>query len=149
MMGHRLLAFAILWLTGMAFASLAASQTNISVSANPGSLVVSTAVAGGAPFPVSETTTTYSVETVTAGQRITAALDAPLLAGMTLEIELAAPSGAASSGRVALSIVARTVVLDIPQGQFSGLAINYYFTATTAAGVVPRDVRGVILTITH
>lgn len=142
------MAIAVLSVMGMAIAPGAACQLpTISVSADPGALVVTTAVAGSPPLPVSDATTTYSVTGILLVQKITAALATSLPPGVTLEIELEAPPGAVSSGRVALSTAARTVVQNIPPGVFSGLAINYYFTATTAAGVVPRDVRDVILTL--
>ena len=149
MISNRLLASAILCITGMAIVPSARSQTaTISVSANPGVLTVSTAMAGSAPFPVSDATTTYSVQTETVGLKIIATLDAPLPAGITLEVELAAPAGAVSAGRISLSTVQRTVVHDLPAGQFSGLSINYYLTAASSAGVVPSDVRTVTFTIT-
>jgi hypothetical protein len=148
MISSRLLATAILCITGMAIVPSARAQTTISVSANPGALTVSTAMAGSAPLPVSDASTTYSVQSETAGQKITAVLDAPLPAGMTLEVELAAPSGAVSAGRISLSTVQRTLVHDLPAGQFSGLSINYYLTAATSAGVVSSDVRTVTFTIT-
>jgi hypothetical protein len=149
MISSRLLATAILCITGMAIVPSARAQTTtISVSANPGALTVSTAMAGSAPLPVSDATTTYSVQLDIAGQKISAGLAAPLPAGMTLEVELAAPAGAVSAGRVALSLVQQTVVHNLPAGQFSGLSINYYLTAATSAGVVASDVRTVTLTIT-
>jgi hypothetical protein len=149
MISSRLLATAILCITGMAIVPSAGSQTaTITVSANPGALTVSTAMAGSAPLPVSDASTTYSVQSETAGQKITAILNAPLPAGLTLEVELAAPAGAVSAGRISLSTVQRTVVHDLPTGQFSGLSINYYLTAATSAGVVSSDVRTVTFTIT-
>ena len=149
MISNSLLSTAILCITGMAIVPSAGSQTaTITVSANPGALTVSTAMAGSAPLPASDASTTYSLQSETGGQKITAVLDAPLPAGLTLEVELAAPAGAVSAGRISLSTVQRTVVLDIPAGQFSGLSINYYLTAATSAGVVPSDVRTITFTIT-
>lgn len=120
----------------------------VSVSTNTLTLVVATALAGSAPFPVSDASTTYAVQSDTAGKKISAVLDAPLPPGMILEVEVAGPPGALSAGRVALSIAPQTVVYGVPAGQFSGLSINYYLTAATSAGVVPRELRSVTFTIT-
>lgn len=135
----------IVWLPT---ARLARAQTSaISVSGNPPSLVIASAIAGGGPIPVSNASTTYSIQSGTSGQRILAVLDSPLPAGVTLEVQLAAPAGAQSAGRVSLSIVAQVAVQNIPLGEFAGLSITYYLSAPTSAGVVPLEGRTVTFTI--
>lgn len=109
----------------------------MTVSGNPGTMVVGTAVAGSAPEPAAEGSTTYGLADVAATSRITARVDAPLPTGVVLKVRLAAPAGAVSSGEVALSTVEQDVVRHIGVGSYSGLAITYELSATSAAGVVP------------
>jgi hypothetical protein len=124
----------------------APAQGTLTVSGNPGTMTVSTAVAGNAPDPVTEGSTTYTLVDVTTVSRITARVDAPLPTGVVLKVTLAAPTGAVSSGAVSLSTVEQDVVRLIPIGSYSGLAITYQLSATSAAGVLPLT--GPVVTFT-
>lgn len=135
-----------LWI---AIPGTATAQT-LTVTADPGALVVSTAVPGSAPDPVSDESTTYNVTTPTgaANARIAARLDTPLPPGVTLQVELEAPPGATSVGPVVLTTSEQDVVTGIPPGiNASGLKIRYSLSATPAAGVVTLQTVGVTFTL--
>jgi len=120
----------------------------VTVSGDPGMLTVGSAPPGSPLDPASDASTTYTVTTTAAGQRIVARLDTPLPSGVTLTVSLTPPSGAANEGEITLSTVDQTVVGSIPAaGTYSGLAITYRLAAVTAAGPVPTTVRSVVLTV--
>jgi hypothetical protein len=141
-----LVALPLVLLLAVPCSGLAAQS--VIISGDPGSLDIGTASAGAPLDPASDATTTYTVTTSAAGQRIVARLDAPMPRGVTLTIELTAPTGAASAGEVTLSTVDQTVVGDIPSaGSYSSLAITYRLSAATSAGPVATAARSVIFTV--
>jgi opacity protein-like surface antigen len=115
---------------------------DISVSGDPGPLVT---IAGSS---ATDNSTTYSITTNEANKKITGELDADMPPNTTLEINLAAPTGASSLGDVALSSAPADLVTGIGILSESGLAITYTFTADVGAGVIASDTRTVTLTIT-
>ncbi|HEX7118593.1 MAG TPA: hypothetical protein VF212_07395 [Longimicrobiales bacterium] len=129
-------------------AATPARAQRLSVSGDPAPLVVSTAVPGFAPDPVTDATTTYDV-TVGPGQsRIVARLDAPLPPGVTLMVELVPPTGGTSLGPVALTTADQDVVVDIPTSTIeAGLQIRYTLAATPDAGVVAAQTLQVTFTV--
>lgn len=115
-----------------------AQSSSITVSGDPATLIVGTAIAGEQPLPAVDGSTVYSV-TATLGQKITAYIDQAMPPGVTLEITLAAPAGALSVGPVVLTTVPQDLVRLLPEGTASGLSISYTLRATVSAGVVsPR-----------
>jgi hypothetical protein len=128
-------------------AAPAHAQSTLTLSGDPAPLVVSTAVAGNAPDPVMERSTTYSLSAIDITSRITARLDAALPPGVTLKVSLAAPPGATSSGPVALSTTEQDVVRGILTGSYTGLSITYTLQATSGAGVVPPSAPSVTFTV--
>lgn len=144
----RILVAAFVVSTVQAIAAARLGAQSITVSGDPAVLTVRTATPGVEPDPVSDATTTYAVTTTSANQRIVARLDAPLPTGVTLTIQLAAPSGAASRGEVSLTTVDQEVVGPIPTpGTYTGLAIIYRHVATVKAGPVPTTARAVTITV--
>lgn len=138
--------FAALLLSG----SRAASAQTISVSGNPAKLRITAAVAGSQPTSVSNSATTYTVVTPNPAGRtykITAQLNAPVPANVTLTVTLAAPAGGTSVGPVALDMTARDVVTGIPRRTNSTRSITYQLSATVLAGVVASTNRNVLLTV--
>jgi len=112
----------------------------MTLSGDPPPLVIMNAIAGDAPLPAQDVSTLYSVTVVGAGSKITAYIDQVMPSNITLELTMAAPSGAVSLGPVVLGTVAQDVVRSLPSGTFSGLSIRYTLRATAAAGVVaPRQ----------
>lgn len=111
-------------------------------------LVVNSATAGQAPAAVSATSS-YSVTTNEVGKKITAKLETDMPAGLTLTLELAAPTGGASAGAKVLNgSAAEDLVTGISKLNETGLTMTYSLSATAAAGVVPPGNRVVTLTLT-
>jgi hypothetical protein len=151
-----LVAGSLFLMSGIAMAGNSATQTvtyavsainEISVSGNPAALTVSIAPAGSAPNSVSDATTTYAITTNEAGQKITGAIDTDMPAGVTLTVNLTAPSGGTSAGATSLSSSAADLVTGITKFNESGKAITYSLSATSAAGVVGSDTKTVTLTV--
>jgi len=69
-------------------------------------------------------------------------------AGITLTIDLVAPTGGTSAGDVSLSTVAADAVTGISTLAESSKMIAYKLSATIAAGVVASASKTVTLTIT-
>jgi|GEM_PF-2372812 len=130
---------------GLAFGAREA-RAQVSVSGSPAAMKVTMAVAGSAPAAVSDALTTYSSATNPAPGHfsITASINSPMPAGVTLTITLAASRGS-SAGAVTLSTVAQNVVTGITQ-KMNSQTITYNLSATAAAGVVPLQTRQVTLT---
>lgn len=120
----------------------------LSVSGNPGAMTVSSGSAGAAPTSVSDQSTRYAITTNASNGKITAAIDSAMPAGVTLEINLAAPTGAMSAGGVPLGTSAIDVVTGISRLNESGKGIGYTLSTSANAGVVDAQSRTVTLTVT-
>jgi hypothetical protein len=132
----------------IAFACIPLYADSISVSGDPGSLVVNTAVAGSEPTVATDATTTYSVDTTPANRRILGRLNTPMPANTELKITLQAPTGGTSWGVVSLNASDQVLVSGIPHHtNQGGLSITYEFSATVQAGSVSSTSRTVTLTL--
>lgn len=120
----------------------------ISVSGNPGSLVVNSATAGSNPDDATDSSTSWAVTTNLSSQKLTAAVGTTMPSGVTLNLNMSAPTGGTSSGDVSLSTTAADVVTDITQLAESALGISYTLSATPDAGIVAETTKTVTLTIT-
>lgn len=120
----------------------------LSVSSGTVSLTVNSATAGQAPNVATNTATSYAITTNESGRKITGALNSDMPAGVTLSATLAAPNGASSTGKQALSSEPIDLVTGISTLNESGKGISYELAATSAAGVVPSASKTVTLTIT-
>lgn len=120
--------------------------SQVSVSGNPTPLLVNTASAGSASTTAAATGTTYAITTNEVNQKITASLDQDMPAGVTLELQLAAPSGAVSAGSVALRRAGADVVTGISSTTASALPVTYRLIASPQVRV-PAASRTVTLTI--
>lgn len=135
-------------LVGLAVWSGEARAQFFSVSGNPSTMTISTALPGAGLTPVTDASTKYTLFEFASGHHeITAQINAAMPAGVTLTVDLAAPSGATSQGPVALAIAARPVVTNISTTFTSNITITYELSATPAAGVVPVQSRTVTFTI--
>jgi hypothetical protein len=152
---------ALVWLAfglvGLALAANTAQQTvtfqvdainEISVSGNPGNLAVNTATAGSQPDQDTDNSTSWAVTTNGSNKKMTGDIDSDMPSDVTLEINLAAPTGGSGSGDVSLSTAAGDLVTSITQVAESGLTITYTLSATVTAGAVVQDTRTVTLTLT-
>ena len=118
----------------------------ISFSGSP-SLVINTATAGSAPTSATAAAT-WAVTTNQTGAKITASIGSVMPTGLTLQVNLGAPSGATSAGAQTLSTTAVDVVTSITKLAQSAISVNYSLAATAAAGVVSSTSRTVTYTIT-
>ena len=107
--------------------------SQIAVSGTTAPLVINSASAGSAPTSVTSSGSTYAISTNEVNQKITASLDQALPAGVSLEVSLAAPGGAASAGSVALGTANADVVTGISSLAASALPITYRLSATPVA----------------
>ncbi|HXD22471.1 MAG TPA: hypothetical protein VN613_03865 [Gemmatimonadaceae bacterium] len=124
------------------------ARAQLTVSGTPAELTVGAATAGAAPDAVSNSSTSYKITPLPAGNyALTAAIDSPMPAGVTLTVTLAADGTASSSGPVALTTTPNNVVTGITKKTTGNLPITYTVTATPAAGVVPVQTRVVTFTI--
>lgn len=118
----------------------------IAVAGSP-SLTVNTATAGSAPTAATASAT-WAVTTNQSNAKITASLDSDMPSGLTLSVNMGAPTGASSAGATALSSASVDVVTGITKLAQGALSIGYSLSATTAAGVVSSTSRTVTYTIT-
>lgn len=112
-------------------------------------LTVDSAVAGAAPTQATASDT-YDITTNVvspATKKITAAIDTAMPAGLTLQINVTAPSTGTSAGATTLSATAADVVTAIAAVNQADIAIGYTLDATVAAGVVGAASKTVTLTI--
>src|SRR5262245_59264861 len=86
----------------------------------PGSVDITSAVAGSPPTAVSNSTGEYRVKVGNGTTKnITAALNSALPPGVTMTITMVAPPGATSVGVVTLSTTPVTVVTNVSNNNFS------------------------------
>lgn len=139
------------------FGSNSATQTvtfsvipinEISVTGNPGTMTVSTSPAGAAPNTASDSSTSYAITTNGSYRKITAAINSPMPVGVTLTVDVTAPTGATSAGAVMLGTTPADVVTGITGIAESGRRITYVSAATSEAGVINSQSRTVTLTVT-
>jgi hypothetical protein len=127
----------------------AASQPTLTFPAgSPALMRINAAVAGSAPTPRTNNSTTYRTRT-TAGnpKKITAQLSGNMPAGVTLTINLTAIAGAVAVGTVTLNNTAQTVLNNITNTTNQTGAITYTLSATAAAGVMTSATRTVTFTL--
>ena len=116
----------------------------IGVSGNPSDMIISTAVPGSDPTPVTNNSTTYNFTTnakANGGAKITASLAPALASGYTLKIAL--DGGTA----VDISTAAKDAVTNIAAGYYNGKTIDYTFSATAAAGPLTSTAEVVTFTV--
>lgn len=127
--------------------SSSCSAATLTVTGNPGLLLIDSAFIGLAPNTTSDSSTTYSLLDGDGSTQIIGSLNTALPAHTTLTIELAAPSGANSQGAIALSTMPQSLVTNISNGTYNNLSITYRFSATITAGVISPTSRTVTLSI--
>lgn len=126
------------------FAVTAINQ--ISATGSP-SLTVATATAGSQPTAATDASSTWAVTTNQTGAKISASIATAMPTGLTLSVNLAAPSGATSAGLTALGTVGVDLVTTITKVAQLGMTATYQLTATAAAGVVASSTKVVTYTI--
>ena len=112
------------------------------------SLTITTAVAGANPTTVTNSTARWHYTTNQTGAKITGSIATAMPAGLTLSVNLAAPTGGVSLGYRALGTVAVDLVTGVTKRNQINRVVNYRLAATAAAGVVASSTRVVTYTIT-
>lgn len=111
------------------------SVNQISFAGTP-SLTVNTATAGSDPTPATDATGSWNVTTNQSGAKISASIATAMPAGLTLNVNLAAPAGATSAGLTTLGTGAVDLVTGIVKQKGTTLGVTYELDATVVAGVV-------------
>ena len=107
----------------------------IGVTGSPAPLAITSATAGSSLTSVTSTGSSLAVTTNESNKKITAALDQPMPSGVTLEVTLAAPSGAASANYVPLSTSGADLVTGISATNAVSLPLTYRLSATPQASI--------------
>lgn len=102
---------------------------------------------GSAYEPVVYTGATYSVATNGTAMKISASLEADMPTGLTLALELDAPTDASSAGSLALSAIAVDLVTGITQLSEFDLVMTYTLSGALDAVVTDSETRTVTFTI--
>jgi hypothetical protein len=125
--------------------------SKISVS-GPVSLVISDAIAGSDPTPVTNSSTSYNItHNSSLTGKITANINSALPAGLTLKLTMTAGSLGTSAGQVDISnaTTAVDVITGIGLGKAAGQGITYDFSASLAAGAFASTVKTVTFTVSN
>jgi hypothetical protein len=121
----------------------------ISVTSSTVSLTIDSATAGSNPDSDSDNSTSYSITTNGTAKKITAALGSAYASGISLGMNLTAPSGGSSAGLTTLTTSAQDLVTGIASVAEGTLTIAYTATATpSAASNGAGESQTVTLTIT-
>ncbi|MBM3197859.1 MAG: hypothetical protein FJZ58_01210 [Chlamydiae bacterium] len=91
---------------------------------------------------------TYSVSTNETNKKISASLDSDMPPYTSLQIKLAPPSGAKSTGWQTLSATPVDLVIEISEVSGEDLSMTYLFSAEPKAGVIKNTTRIVYYTMT-
>ena len=118
----------------------------MSVGAGP-TIQISTATAGSQP-DANTGASTYAITTNGSAKKITAGTDVAMPTGLTLSLNMTAPTGGTSAGAVSLGTSAADMVTGISKKAESGIAMSYSAAATVAA-VVQNNAFVVTFTITN
>ena len=151
------LLFSFMAIVALAFSAQSANQVvtfsvtainEIAVSGNPGALVVTAATAGSQPNEAIDNSTTYLISSNGTNMKITGSINAAMPPGVSLKINLAAPTSGSSAGDVSLGIDSTDLVSGTGKVAEAGKTITYKLSATVAAGVVVNANTTVTLTLT-
>jgi hypothetical protein len=129
----------------------AAAQLTLTTVGTPASMIVTTAVAGSEPLPITVGGTTIKIVAKCGGtcfNHVTAQLNALMPASTTLSVALGAPPiPETTAGTVILTTTPQSVINNLNQEKGATVSITYVFTATAAAGVLGSQTRTVTFTL--
>jgi len=112
-------------------------------------LTISSALAGSQPNNAT-TSASYNITTncTANSKKITGAINSDMPSNVSLQVQLAVPSGATSLNYVSMSTSAADVVTGIDASAAPNLQIDFKMTAEVSAGVVTTATRTLTLTLT-
>ena len=111
------------------------------------SLTITTAVAGSAPTSVTDASSSWAVTTNQTGATVSASIASNMPAGLTLSVNLVAPTGATSASYQTLTSTPIALVTGVTKQAQGGMGATYKLDATLAAGVIASATRVVTYTI--
>jgi hypothetical protein len=150
-------AAALSLVAGLAMTAGAQTQTvnfevkainQFSITSTPVTLTITTATAGSDPTPVSGASSVWAVTTNQTNAKISASIPTDMPAGVTLNVQLAAPGTATSTAKDLASGAAQDLVTGLTKVKGSALTVTYTLSATAAAGVIAPSSRVVTYTMT-
>jgi hypothetical protein len=118
----------------------------IAFSGSP-SLLINSATAGSDPTSATAAAS-WAVTTNQTAAKVTASINSAMPAGLTLKVDLTAPTGGSSAGATTLGTTAVDVITGITKLAEGSLGVSYSLDATAAAGVQSSTTRTVTYTIT-
>jgi phage-related minor tail protein len=122
--------------------------SRVVVSASTAPTTVTRRTSNAAQTSASMSGASYGITTNEPNQKIAAAIEQAMPAGVTLAVSLAAPTGAVSAGSRILGTLASDVVTGIAAVSASALPIVYTLNAPAAAAPMAARSRVVTFTIT-
>ena len=126
---------------------LALFSDTLSISGNPAAMSITTATAGSNPDSATDNSTTCNMTTLTVVRKVTGKINTNMPTGLTLRVQIAAPTGATSAGSVAMTTTAANLITAIPKSTTAtNLEITYTLAATPTAAPATAVTR--ILTLT-
>jgi hypothetical protein len=122
---------------------------SLTLSGNPATFTVITAVAGSNPTnPPNNTSTSYTIINVLGATTIVGSLNSAMPTGITLKVQLAAPGSGTSTGLVTMTTTNQNLVTGIGIISLSaGNQITYSFSATVQAAPVASGSRTLTYTL--
>ncbi len=102
------------------------------ISASSGAVTLSLTATAGNSLSASDNSTTYSITTNGTGKKLTGVLGGAYASGISLALELTAPTGGTAS-QTTLTTSAQDLVTGVGQVAESGLTITYSASATASA----------------
>jgi hypothetical protein len=125
------------------------SITSLSVSGDPGPMVISSFEPGASRSSIVDNSTRYSVTSNNSTVRVSLSIDRPMPAGSRLLAHFETESGL-SNGNVDISDASSPVVAvsGIQRGREADNRIRYTFEADADSGPIPSQQRTITLTLT-
>lgn len=140
--------FILLLLSTHFFLNTSFSHEAISIT-NPSPMIMMHALAGREPEPITSQGASYSISSSNKISKISAFLNDPMPPHTTLSIQMSAPHGAQSLGRVILSTTPQDLVVHIQENTTATLPFFYIFSSTTKAGTLPLATKIVTFTLSN
>ena len=128
------------------FLSVAEVQAQVDIAATNVSLTINSGTVGVGLTSASNSTT-YSVLNFIGSKKLVGKLSTAMPAGTTLQVQLAAPFGATSSGLVTLTSSNQNLVTGIGFTAGAGLSMAFTLSATVSAGVIASASKTFTLTL--
>ena len=122
------------------------ASSTVTIAGNV-NLIVSSAVSVGGGLAPGSDGTTYTVTNTTGTKKLVGRLSTAMPSHTTLQVQLAAPSGATSTGVVTLTASDQNLVNGIGVVNEGGLDMTFTLSATVHAGLINTGSRTLTMTL--